>query len=162
MVLSTHSQHGDDTAIVDPAKILDVLGFLRDELHFDMLIDLFVYDTLGLNDKTVRAVGSNEAINKRFHVVYALRSMSTFKRVRIKAMIGSFEDESETPEIDSVLPLYKAAVWSEREAWDLYGVKFRGHPDLRRILMYEEFIGHPLRKDYPKEKRQPLVRREWT
>ena len=64
------------------------------------------------------------------------------------------------PTIDTLVPVWAGADWFEREAYDLYGVRFKGHPDLRRILMYPEFVGHPLRKDYPKEKRQPLVRRE--
>ena len=65
-----------------------------------------------------------------------------------------------TPRVDTLgARLWPGANWFEREAYDLYGVRFNGHPDLRRILMYPEFVGHPLRKDYPKEKRQPLVRR---
>ena len=60
-------------------------------------------------------------------------------------------------EVDSVVELWPAANWMEREVWDLYGVSFKGHPDLRRLLLYEEFEGHPLRKDYPKERRQPLI-----
>ena len=60
-------------------------------------------------------------------------------------------------QIDSIVEVWPAANWMEREVFDLYGVRFRNHPDLRRILLYEEFEGHPLRKDYPKERRQPLV-----
>jgi NADH-quinone oxidoreductase subunit C len=65
----------------------------------------------------------------------------------------------ENPVIDSLVALWPGANWFEREAYDLYGVRFEGHPDLRRILLYPEFQGHPLRKDYPKERRQPLARR---
>ncbi|MGZ6993444.1 MAG: NADH-quinone oxidoreductase subunit C, partial [Ilumatobacteraceae bacterium] len=79
-------------------------------------------------------------------------------RLRVKAPLAEPEDGS-NPALDTIVPLWASANWFEREVWDLYGIKFRGHPDLRRILLYEEFVGHPLRKDYPKEKRQPLVRR---
>jgi NADH-quinone oxidoreductase subunit C len=88
----------------------------------------------------------------RFEVVYHFYSVARSQRVRIKARV-----REESPEIASLVPLYPSANWMEREVWDLYGVRFAGHPDLRRLLLYDEFEGHPLRKDYPKEKRQPLV-----
>ncbi len=136
----THAHLGDATALVDPARLLDVLQFLRDEpqLAFDVLTDVTVVDYLGEEP--------------RFEVVYHLYSMGRNHRVRIKARVSE-----DAPEIDSAVPLFPSANWMEREAWDLYGVRFRGHPDLRRILLYDEFEGHPLRKDYPKERRQPLV-----
>ncbi len=145
-VLSTHSYRGDDTLVVDAARIFDVMKTLRDdaELAMTMLVDLTCVDYLGREP--------------RFEVVYHLRSFKTGARLRVKAPLAEPEDGS-NPVLDTVTPLWASANWNEREAWDLYGVKFRGHPDLRRILMYEEFVGHPLRKDYPKEKRQPLVRR---
>ncbi len=145
-VTSTHSYRGDDTLVVDPARIFDVMKTLRTdaELHMDFLADLTAVDYLGQEP--------------RFEVVYHLRSFKTGARLRVKAPLAEPEDGS-SPVIDTVVPLWAIANWMEREVWDLYGIKFRGHPDLRRILMYEEFVGHPLRKDYPKEKRQPLVRR---
>jgi NADH-quinone oxidoreductase subunit C len=145
-VLSTHSYRGDDTIVVDPAKIADAMKTLRDdpELAMTMLVDLTAVDYLGREP--------------RFEVVYHLRSFKSGARLRVKAPVAEPEDGS-SPSIDTITPLWASANWNEREAWDLYGIKFRGHPDLRRILMYEEFVGHPLRKDYPKEKRQPLVRR---
>jgi NADH-quinone oxidoreductase subunit C len=72
--------------------------------------------------------------------------------VRIKVPL-----EEGDPKLPSVVSLWSGANWLEREAWDMYGIKFDGHPDLKRIYLYEEFEGHPLRKDYPKEKRQPLI-----
>ena len=75
---------------------------------------------------------------------------------RVRLYCGVPEDDAS---VDTLVPVWAGADWFEREAYDLYGVRFKGHPDLRRILMYPEFVGHPLRKDYPKEKRQPLVRR---
>ncbi len=152
-VRSTHAEHGDETAVVDAARIVEICTFLRDDpdLKFTMLVDLTVLDTLGLDP---REAG-------RFEVVYHLRSMATGKRLRLKAPIDLAPDEGPAL-IDSVTSVWKGANWFEREAWDMFGVHFRGHPKLKRILMYEEFVGHPLRKDYPKDRRQPLIRRDFS
>ena len=88
----------------------------------------------------------------RFEVVYHLYSLKYNRRVRIKARIS----ESDTS-IDSIVPIWISANWFEREAFDMYGIVFNGHPELRRLLLYEGFEGHPLRKDYPIKKRQPLI-----
>jgi len=139
-VQETHARLGDATARVDRERIEDVLAFLRDdpELEFEMLTDLTAVDYLGEQP--------------RFEVVYHLYSVAHNHRVRVKVRVP--EDE---PAIASAVPLYASANWMEREVFDLYGIHFDGHPDLRRILLYDEFEGHPLRKDYPKEKRQPLL-----
>ena len=139
-VLETHARLGDATAVVDRARIQDVLRLLRDDraLAFAMLSDVTAVDYLPRTP--------------RFELVYHLYSPSKNHRVRIKARVPE-----EDARIDSAVALYASADWMEREVWDLYGIRFEGHPDLRRILLYEEFDGHPLRKDYPKERRQPLV-----
>ena len=139
-VLSTHAFRGDATAIVDRGSSVAVLTFLRDdpEAAFDMLVDVTAVDYLGRKP--------------RFEVVYHLYSIEKNHRVRIKVPV-----EEDDPVVPSVVPVWSGANWLERETWDLYGIRFDGHPDLRRIYLYEEFEGHPLRKDYPKEKRQPLI-----
>ena len=139
-VRETHARLGDATALVDAARLADVMRFLRDTpgLEFDMLVDVTAVDYLGQSP--------------RFEVVYHLLSLPHSRRLRVKARL----DEAQA-EIDTIVPIWPGANWMEREVWDMYGIRFRGHPDLRRILLYEEFEGHPLRKDYPKEKRQPLV-----
>ena len=116
------------------------MRFLRDTsgLEFDMLSDLTCVDYLGETP--------------RFEMVYHLYSVARNHRVRVKSRLPEAD-----PRIDSCIPVWAGANWLEREVWDLYGIRFNGHPDLRRLLLYEEFEGHPLRKDYPKEKRQPLV-----
>jgi NADH-quinone oxidoreductase subunit C len=143
-VLATHAECGDVTAVVDPTRVLEVLRFLRDDpaCAFDMLMDLTGVDYLGYPGRS----------GPRFEVVYHLYSLGRGKRLRVRAGV-----DAASPELDSAISLWPAANWMEREAWDLYGIRFRGHPDLRRILLYDEFEGHPLRKDYPKERRQPLV-----
>jgi NADH-quinone oxidoreductase subunit C len=138
--LGAHAQHGDETVVLKPEGIAPVAAFLRAdaELQFNILMDVTAVDYLG------RA--------PRFEVVYHLYSLSRRARLRIKLPVG--EDQ---PEVDSLTPLWKSANWYEREVWDMFGVRFRGHPNLTRILMYEGFEGHPLRKDYPIKKRQPLI-----
>jgi NADH-quinone oxidoreductase subunit C len=139
-VRETHARLGDATAVVDPAQLVSVMRCLRDApgLEFDMLMDVTCVDWLGQEP--------------RFEMVYHLYSLARNHRLRVKARVGG-----EPPVVASLVPLWPSANWMEREVWDLYGVRFDGHPDLRRLLLYEEFEGHPLRKDYPKERRQPLV-----
>ena len=137
---ATHANFGDATALVDAARLVDVMRFLRDdaECQFEMLTDVTAVDYLGEEP--------------RFEMVYHLYSVAKNKRLRVKARVGE-----KSAEIATLCELWASANWMEREVWDLYGIRFAGHPDLRRILLYEEFQGHPLRKDYPKERRQPLV-----
>ena len=139
-VQEVHARLGDATARVDPTRVVEVLRLLRDdpELEFEMLSDVTAVDYVGEVP--------------RFEVVYHLYSVAKNHRVRVKARVAE-----NAPEIESAVALWPSANWMEREVWDLYGIRFRNHPDLRRILLYEQFDGHPLRKDYPKEKRQPLV-----
>jgi NADH-quinone oxidoreductase subunit C len=90
----------------------------------------------------------------RFEVCFQLRSQQHRHRVRLKVRVPDGD-----PRCPSLSGLWSAFDWQERETFDMYGIRFEGHPDLRRIYLYEEFVGYPLRRDYPKEKRQPLVRR---
>lgn len=145
VVVSTHSEHGDETAVVLASHLMPVIRWLKDSAGYDFLVDITAVDYLGRD--------------LRFEVIYHLRSMATTHRLRVKVQLAELE-EGIPPEVDSLVALWPGANWLEREVWDLYGIKFKNHPDLRRILLYEEFQGHPLRKDYPKDKRQPLVRRE--
>ncbi len=158
-VVSTSQFRGDETLVVKSEQIASVLQKLRDDsdLAMDFLVDLTALDRFGLDLKEGEA---------RFEVVYHLRSMKSGARLRIKAPLQDIPtadgglDPLSAPEIDTVTHLWAGANWYEREVYDMFGIHFKGHPDQRRILMYEEFIGYPLRKDYPKEKRQPLVRRD--
>jgi len=139
-IVSTHSDFGDDTALVRREKIVEICTFLRDDpdLLFAFGMDLTGVDYLGEVP--------------RFEVVYHLYSLEKKHRVRIKARL-----HEEDPTIDSAVSVWPGIDWYEREAFDMYGIVFRGHPNLKRILLYEGFVGHPLRKDYPKAKRQPTV-----
>ena len=144
-LVETHTDHGDATAIVTRDALREVLRTCRDEpdLRFDMLTDLTAVDYL-------KFPGREDG--PRFEVVYHLYSLGHNHRLRIKVSVD--EDDAVVP---TVVPLWPIANWLEREVWDMFGVRFGGHPDLRRLLMYEEFVGHPLRKDYPVNRRQPLI-----
>jgi NADH-quinone oxidoreductase subunit C len=144
-ILDMHDHRGDHTAVVERGAIRDVLAFCRDHgaLGFDVLMDLTAVDYS-------KFPGREDG--PRFEVVYHLYSIAHNHRVRLKVQVD--EDE---PEVQSAVPLWPIANWLEREVWDMFGIRFEGHPDLRRLLLYEEFVGHPLRKDYPINRRQPLI-----
>jgi NADH-quinone oxidoreductase subunit C len=161
-VVETIEEHGETTLVVDPARLIDAMTHLRDELGFNFLSDVCGVDYLGWGAKGVAGyIGTRQGRDlntpgsqglatlpqpkpKRFAVAYQLLAMREDPaRVRVQA----FLDDGES--IASVVPLWPAADWFERETFDMFGIVFDGHPNLVRILMTDDWEGHPLRKDYP-------------
>ena len=142
-VVRMHEQHGDATAIIRREHVIEVCRFLKEtpSMSFEMLTDECGVDRMSHPDKV-----------ERFEVVIHLYSITHNQRVRLRVPIPESD-----PAMDTLCPLWKGANWYEREIWDMYGIRFPGHPDLRRLLLYDQFEGHPLRKDYPMTRRQPLV-----
>ncbi len=142
-ILGVEDFRGDLSITVRPDDLLLVAQTLKIDpaLSYDMLMDVAGVDYLLMNR------------TPRFHCVYHLYSTEKKKRVRLHVPL-----DEQKPSLDSLTPLYKAANWAEREAYDMYGFDFVNHPDLRRILTHEEFQGHPLRKDYPPDRRHMLSR----
>ncbi len=139
-ILDSHSNHGNDTIVVSRERVLDIMRALHDEadLDFEFLIDVTGVDRFGREP--------------RFEVVYHLKSIAHGCRLRVKILVP--ENDAWVP---SLFDLWKSADWLERECYDMFGIGFRGHPDLRRVLLYDSFKGHPLRKDYPYQERHPMV-----
>mgnify|MGYP000448050376 CR=1 FL=1 len=134
-----------DLSVIASADLLrDLVLFLRDDprLQMSMLLDLAGVDYLAYP-------GHREA---RFAVIYLFKSLAFNHRIRVKVRL-----EEDACEIVSIHDLYKIADWAERETWDQLGIVFTGHPNLKRLLNHHEFLGHPLRKDYPCQKRQKLT-----
>jgi NADH-quinone oxidoreductase subunit C len=133
------ADRGELTIVVKAEDLASAMKTLRDEpaLGFSLLIDLLGIDYSGFAD------GAYEG--PRFAVIYNLLSIEHNRRVRVKA----FCPKDELPVLDSMVNTWTCADWFEREAFDLYGIVFRGHPDLRRILTDYGFVGHPFRKDFP-------------
>jgi NADH-quinone oxidoreductase subunit C len=134
---------GEEVAYVKRGKLVEVATWLRDEptMAFNLPVFCTCIDLLGQEP--------------RFELCYQIRSLVHRHSIRLKVRLA--EEDVKSP---SLADVWAGFGWLERETYDMYGIEFQGHPDLRRIYMYEEFIGYPLRKDYPKEKRQPLVRRD--
>jgi NADH-quinone oxidoreductase subunit C len=130
-VLAVDEFRGETHITVDQAQLRVVMAFLKesDGMLYDLLVDIAGVD-----------FGSG---SPRFQVIYLLQSMKYNNRLEIK--IGVAEGAA----VDTVSDLWKAADWMEREVYDMFGIKFNHHPDLRRILLPDDFVGHPLRKDYP-------------
>jgi len=130
--------HGILVFVLAPAELLPAARRLKDEFGFDIFLDVTAIDWLGQAP--------------RFEVVHHFYSTVHMARVRLKTRVPEAD-----PTVDSLVPLYGSAAFMERECHDMYGIKFRGNADLRPILLYEGFVGHPLRKDYPKQQEQPIV-----
>jgi len=172
-VSASHIYRGDATLILRRKFLLEVARFLKEEpaLRMNFLVDITAvdYSTFGKRPAPAFFASSGVAVSpstqipdedpwpgppdqSRFAVVYHFYSMTQKHRLRLVVPV-----EEAAAEVDSLTLLWSGANWLEREVWDMFGINFRGHPDLKRILMYDGFEGHPLRKDYPVKKRQPLV-----
>jgi NADH-quinone oxidoreductase subunit C len=172
-VRSSHTYRGDATVLVSRELLLDVARTLKEDPAFQMnfLMDLTAVDFSAFGNKPSPAFFASSGVAvrpspeipdedpwpgppgpSRFVVVYHFFSLPLKHRLRLEVPV----DEEDT-EVDSLTSVWAGADWLEREVWDMFGIRFRGHPKLKRILMYEEFVGHPLRKDYAVNKRQPLV-----
>lgn len=139
-ILSAQMERDEETFTIERDRAYDFFRALRDEpdFEFNFLTDLTAVDWLERKP--------------RFDVVYQLNSLTRGHRIRVKIAVDGPE-----PWVPSVVGVWGAADWLERECFDMFGIVFKGHPDLRRILMYDSFEGYPLRKDYLYNKRQPIV-----
>jgi NADH-quinone oxidoreductase subunit C len=139
-VLETSDAFGDHEVVVAIKDWAEVAQFMKDDsdLQMDHFIDL-------------TAVDYPERESSRFDLLLMTRSSVTGARIRLRTYVKDGEEPG------TLSGIWSGANWAEREVWDMFGIKFNGHPDMRRILLYDEFVGHPLRKDYPIDKAQPLV-----
>jgi NADH-quinone oxidoreductase subunit C len=161
-LVETKTAHGEVTVVVEPADLIAAATYLRDELGFWFLSDVSATDYLGWGEKAVAGyIGTPagrdlnspssqgyarkpEPKPKRFTMSYHLLALREgAPRVRLQVWLD--EDEP----VESVVPVWPTADWHEREAWDLMGVAIQNHPNLSRILLEDDWVGHPLRKDYP-------------
>jgi NADH-quinone oxidoreductase subunit C len=131
--LAVSEFRGDARVVVPQEQQYEALEFLKESQGFNFLCDITCVDLLNLRDA-----------EHRFQLVYLLTNCDTNERITLLVML----DEPNLT-VPSAVPLWEGADWLEREVWDMFGIRFQGHPDLRRILLPEEFTAHPLRKDYP-------------
>jgi len=146
--LAASEFRGQTRLVAPPDRLLDVLRTLKERHGFDFLVDITCVDYLDY-----------EGATDRFGLVYQLANTETNERLTVRCFVNDPE-----PTVPSAVELWEAANWLEREVWDMFGVRFVGHPDLRRILLPEAFASHPLRKDYPLQGRGerhnlPIIRR---
>ena len=130
--------HGILVLVLPADAVLPAVQRLKGEFGFDMFLDVTAVDWLPQTP--------------RFEVVWHFYSTEHHVRIRVKTRVAEAD-----PTVSSLVPLYGSAAFMERECHDMYGIAFRGNADMRPVLLYEGFVGHPLRKDYPKDREQPLV-----
>ena len=138
---------GEVTLTIRAVDLIEAMTLLRDrpELRFEQLIDVCGVGYGSFGKAAWDGEPSESGARPRFAIVYHLLSLANNWRLRVRA----FADDDEMPVIESIINIWPSANWFEREAFDLYGIVFTGHPDLRRILTDYGFIGHPFRKDFP-------------
>jgi NADH-quinone oxidoreductase subunit C len=146
--LAASEFRGDTRVVVPVESLVEVLRMLKEKCGFDLLVDVTCVDYLYYRDA-----------KDRFGLVYLLANTETNQRITVRCFVNDPE-----PVVPSVVSLWEGANWLEREVWDMFGIRFADHPDLRRILLPEEFAAHPLRKDYPLQGRGerhnfPVLRR---
>ena len=143
-IVESGSFQGDEWARVPRDRWHEIAKFLHDDARCqcDYFVDLSAVDDPDRSDHD----------GGRFEVYLIVYSITKKHRIRLKTRLTDA-----APKVATLSDVWKGANWAERECWDMFGVEFQGHPDLRRILMYEEFEGHPLRKDYPANRTQPLM-----
>jgi len=172
-VSSSHAWRGDATVVLRREFLVEAARYLQEDpaLRMNYLMDLTAVDWSAFGKKPSPAFFSSSGVavrppsqvsggdpwpglpsSSRFAVVYHFYSTAHGHRLRLVIPV-----EEADLRVDSLTGLWRGANWLEREVWDMFGIEFRGHPGLKRILMYEGFEGHPLRKDYPVAKRQPLI-----
>jgi NADH-quinone oxidoreductase subunit C len=172
-VLSSHAYRGDQTVVLKRDSLLEIAQYLKEDqaMQMNLLVDITAvdYSTFGKSPAPAFFASSGVSVRpsaqipdeepwpgppgkERFAMIYHFYSMQHKHRLRLVVPL-----EESSLELGSLTSLWAGANWLEREVWDMFGIHFSGHPDLKRILMYEEFEGHPLRKDYPVAKRQPLI-----
>ena len=147
--VETSEFRGDTRVVVPRESLSEVLRLLRDRRGFSLLVDVTCVDYLNYRDA-----------RDRFGLVYLLANTTTNERITLRVYVGESD-----PVVPSAVPLWEGANWLEREVYDMFGIVFEGHPDLRRILLPDEFTAFPLRKDYPLQGRGerhnfPVLRRE--
>jgi len=147
LLLEAKLSLGDAEVRIRSGDVLSFFTRLRHEpeLQFDFLVGITAVDYMD-RDFLPRAEGG------RFEVVYHLMSLVHRHRLRVKVSLSE-----DPPMLESITSLWAGANFMEREVWDMFGIAFKHHPDLRRVLMYDEFVGHPLRKDYPVRGKQPRI-----
>lgn len=138
-VTESFRQSGEEVIWVEAPKLHEVVAILKNELDFDILLDIMAIDWWVTQEK-------------RFQLDYLFYNTKEKMRVHLKVSLL----DNKNPEIETVSDLFGSANWAERECFDMMGIRFKNHPNLKRLLMWTEFEGHPLRKDYPLEKRQPI------
>jgi len=172
-VSASYAFRGDATVVLRRNFLVEVARFLKEDpaLEMNYLMDVTAVDYSTFGERPAPAFFASSGVSvrpsgqirdedpwpgppdqSRFAVVYHFYSMAHKHRLRVVVPV----DEANA-EVDSLTSLWPGANWLEREVWDMFGIAFAGHPELKRILMYEGFEGHPLRKDYPVKKRQPLI-----